>query len=121
MGRRRTILSHSDAGKANPCWYSANKRNCSGRKPEPENSRFGTHSRTNLRRLDQLSGLHQLCHSSCVPSLFTARATVVGTGRPYDQNYILYLRAEGRKIAVLREYFDAPRVVAAFQPQPNAG
>ena len=68
MGRRRTILSHSDAGKANPrC--SANKKNCSGRKPEAENSRFGTHSRTNLRRLDQLSGLHQLCHSSGVPSL----------------------------------------------------
>ena len=46
---------------------------------------------------------------------------MVGTGRPYDQNYILYLRAEGRKIAVLREYFDAPRVVAAFQPQLSAG
>ena len=52
---------------------------------------------------------------------FTAGATVISTGRPYNQNYILYLRAEGGKIAVLREYFDAPRVVAAFQPQPNPG
>ena len=52
---------------------------------------------------------------------FTARATVISTGRPYNQNYILYLRAEGGKIAVLREYFDAPRVVAAFQPQLSAG
>jgi len=52
---------------------------------------------------------------------FTARATVISTGRPYNQNYILYLRAEGGKIAALREYFDAPRVVAAFQPQLSAG
>jgi ketosteroid isomerase-like protein len=47
---------------------------------------------------------------------FTADATVISTGRQYHQNYILYLRAEAGKIVVLREYFDAPRVVAAFQP-----
>jgi ketosteroid isomerase-like protein len=47
---------------------------------------------------------------------FAASATVVSTGRAYKQNYIVYLRAEAGRIAVLREYFDAPRVVAAFQP-----
>jgi ketosteroid isomerase-like protein len=52
---------------------------------------------------------------------FAAEATVIGTGRTYSQNYVVYLRAEAGKIAVLREYFDAPRVVAAFQPQLNAG
>jgi uncharacterized protein len=52
---------------------------------------------------------------------FTARATVISTGRPYNQIYILYLLAEGGKIAVLREYFDAPRVIAAFRPQLNPG
>ena len=46
---------------------------------------------------------------------------MISTGRPYNQNYILYLRAEGGKIAVLREHFDAPRVVAAFQPRLSAG
>jgi ketosteroid isomerase-like protein len=48
-------------------------------------------------------------------------ATVIGTGRQYSQNYVVFLRAETGKIVVLREYFDAPRVVAAFQPQLNAG
>ena len=51
---------------------------------------------------------------------FTARATVIGTGRPDNQDYILYLRAEGGKIALLREYFDATPVIAAFQPQLNS-
>ncbi|MDB5551102.1 MAG: phenazine biosynthesis protein [Rhizobium sp.] len=48
---------------------------------------------------------------------FTADATVISTGRQYHQDYVVYLRAEAGKIVVLREYFDAPRVVAAFQPQ----
>jgi uncharacterized protein len=50
---------------------------------------------------------------------FTADATVISTGRKYHQNYILYLRAEGGKIVLLREYFDAPRVVAAFSKKPT--
>ncbi|WP_315836171.1 nuclear transport factor 2 family protein [Bradyrhizobium prioriisuperbiae] len=47
---------------------------------------------------------------------FSAEATVIATGRRYQQDYILYLRADAGKIVLLREYFDAPRVVAAFQP-----
>jgi ketosteroid isomerase-like protein len=69
----------------------------------------------------QVEVLNRVEGEDAVLAEFTARATVISTGRPYNQNYILYLRAEGGKIAVLREYFDAPRVVAAFQPQPNAG
>ena len=52
---------------------------------------------------------------------FTARAIVISTGRTYNQSYVVYLRAEGGRIAVLREYFDAPCVVAAFQPLVTAG
>jgi uncharacterized protein len=47
---------------------------------------------------------------------FTATATVISTGRAYDQAYILYLRAENGFIVELREYFDATRVIAAFRP-----
>jgi ketosteroid isomerase-like protein len=47
---------------------------------------------------------------------FSADATVIDTGRRYRQDYILYLRADAGKIVLLREYFDAPRIVAAFQP-----
>ena len=69
----------------------------------------------------EVSKVYRVEGQDAVLAEFTATATVISTGRPYNQNYILYLRAEGGKIAVLREYFDAPRVVAAFQPQPNAG
>ena len=69
----------------------------------------------------EVSKVYRVQGEDAVLAEFTARATVISTGRPYNQNYILYLRAEGGKIAVLREYFDAPRVVAAFQPQLDAG
>ena len=45
---------------------------------------------------------------------FLGQAKVIGTGRHYHQNYVLYLRAEDGKIIFGREYFDATRVVAAF-------
>jgi ketosteroid isomerase-like protein len=50
----------------------------------------------------------------------SARATAIKSGAIYKQDYVVYLRAEAGEIAVLREYFDAPRVVAAFQPQSKA-
>lgn len=50
---------------------------------------------------------------------FSAQTTVLRTGAIYKQDYVVYLRAEAGKIVFLREYFDAPRVVAAFQPQSN--
>jgi hypothetical protein len=47
---------------------------------------------------------------------FRAGGTVSSTGRQYQQDYIVYLRAKDGKIVFLREYFDAPRVAAAFSP-----
>jgi uncharacterized protein len=36
------------------------------------------------------------------------------TGRTYRQEYVLFLRASGGKIALLREYFDPVRAAAAL-------
>jgi ketosteroid isomerase-like protein len=44
-----------------------------------------------------------------------ADAIVIATGRPYHQDYVFYLRARGGKIVLIREYFDAVRIVAAFR------
>jgi ketosteroid isomerase-like protein len=46
---------------------------------------------------------------------FNADATVIATGRPYHQDYVFYLRARGGKVVLIREYFDAVRLVAAFR------
>ena len=64
-----------------------------------------------------VSKVYQVQDEDAVFAEFTADATVISTGRKYHQDYILYLRAEGSKIVLLREYFDAPRVVAAFSKQ----
>ncbi|MDB5515171.1 MAG: ketosteroid isomerase-like protein [Tardiphaga sp.] len=45
---------------------------------------------------------------------FYADATVIATGRSYHQDYVFYLRARGGKIVLIKEYFDAVRLVAAF-------
>jgi ketosteroid isomerase-like protein len=68
----------------------------------------------------EVSKVYRVEGEDAVFAEFTARATVISTGRPYNQSYILYLLAQDGKIAVLREYFDAPRVIEAFQPQLNA-
>jgi ketosteroid isomerase-like protein len=52
---------------------------------------------------------------------FTAGATVISAGWHYQQDYILDLYAEAGKIAVLREYYDALRVVAAFNQVEGLG
>jgi uncharacterized protein len=39
---------------------------------------------------------------------------ISATGRPYRQDYVLFLRAEGGKIAYLREYFDPVRAAKAL-------
>lgn len=65
--------------------------------------------------------VHRIEGEDAVVAELAATATVIATGRQYSQNYVVFLRASDGKIAELREYFDAPRVVAAFQPQLNAG
>jgi ketosteroid isomerase-like protein len=47
---------------------------------------------------------------------FTGSGVAIGTGRPYAQTYLVYLRAQSGKIVLLREYFDPSCVVAAFGP-----
>jgi hypothetical protein len=45
---------------------------------------------------------------------FKAQGLIRATGRIYDQDYVLFLRAEGEKIAFLREYFDPVRAAKAL-------
>jgi hypothetical protein len=45
---------------------------------------------------------------------FKAQGLIRATGRIYDQDYVLFLRAEGGKIAFLREYFDPVRAAKAL-------
>jgi ketosteroid isomerase-like protein len=51
---------------------------------------------------------------------FSAKATVIPTGKTYEQDYIAFLLAENGKIAHYREYFDGARIVAAFTPAEAA-
>ena len=43
-----------------------------------------------------------------------AEGLIKSTGRIYRQDYVLFLRAEGGKIAFLREYFDPVRAAHAL-------
>ena len=44
-----------------------------------------------------------------------AEALIKATGRTYSQEYVFFLRAEGGKIAHLREYFDPVRAAKAME------
>ena len=43
-----------------------------------------------------------------------AEGRVAATGRTYRQEYVVFLRAEGGRIAHLREYFDPVRAARAL-------
>ena len=45
---------------------------------------------------------------------FKAEGLIKSTGRIYRQDYVLFLRAAGGKIAFLREYFDPVRAAKAL-------
>ena len=45
---------------------------------------------------------------------FKAEGLIKSTGRIYRQDYVLFLRAAGDKIAFLREYFDPVRAAKAM-------
>ena len=45
---------------------------------------------------------------------FKAEGLIKSTGRIYRQDYVLFLRAAGGKIAFLREYFDPSRAAKAL-------
>jgi hypothetical protein len=64
----------------------------------------------------QITSLYGIDGEDAVMAEFSGTGTVISTGRTYNQNYIVYLRAEAGKIVMLREYWDPTRVIAAFQP-----
>jgi ketosteroid isomerase-like protein len=59
--------------------------------------------------------IYRVAGDDAIFAEFHADATVIATGRPYHQDYLFYLRARGGKIVLIREYFDAVRLVAAFR------
>jgi len=71
-----------------------------------------------LARVEGLSfgdlKIYPIDRADAVFAEFQGQAQVIGTGRHYHQNYVLYLCAEDGKIIFGREYFDPTRVVAAF-------
>jgi ketosteroid isomerase-like protein len=64
----------------------------------------------------EVKKIHRLEGEDAVVAEFLATAHVIQTGKTYNQDYILYLRAEGGKIVFYREYFDGSRIVEAFTP-----
>ncbi|UKZ81864.1 hypothetical protein TrVFT333_009640 [Trichoderma virens FT-333] len=60
--------------------------------------------------------VHLVQGEDAVVAEFSMTATAKPTGKIYNQDYILYLRAEDGKIVFYREYFDGPRTAAAFTP-----
>ena len=50
-----------------------------------------------------------------------AEGLIKRTGRNYGQDYVVFLRAAGGKIAFLREYFDPVRAKALDTPIPGLG
>src|SRR3989337_1116925 len=53
--------------------------------------------------------------SGCMPlPIPKAEALIKSTGRIYRQEYVLFLRAAGGRIAFLREYFDPVRAAKAL-------
>jgi uncharacterized protein len=50
-----------------------------------------------------------------------AERLITATGRTYRQEYVLFLRAEGGKIAFLREYFDPVRAAHALDAPITGG
>ncbi|CAB3707063.1 putative protein YesE [Paraburkholderia sediminicola] len=64
----------------------------------------------------EVKKIHRIEGEDAAIAEFTAKATVISTGKTYNQEYILYVRAENGKITLYREYFDGSRIVAAFTP-----
>jgi hypothetical protein len=66
----------------------------------------------NFRFLDV--DVHSFIDSQAAVAEFRGEGLIKSTARLYVQNYVLFLRAENEKIAVLREYFDPVRAATAL-------
>jgi ketosteroid isomerase-like protein len=60
--------------------------------------------------------IHRIEGEDAAIAEFAANATVIPTGKTYNQEYVLFIRAGNGKIVSYREYFDGSRIVAAFTP-----
>jgi uncharacterized protein len=59
-------------------------------------------------------GVYALADPEAAVAEVKAEALIKPTGRIYLQDYVLFLRAAGGKIAFLREYFDPVRAAKAL-------
>jgi uncharacterized protein len=57
--------------------------------------------------------IHAFADPEAAVAEVKAEAIIKPTGRVYHQQYVIFLRAAGGKIAALREYFDPVRVALA--------
>ncbi len=64
----------------------------------------------------EVKKIHRIEGEDTAIAEFAATATVISTGKIYNQDYVLFVRAENGKIVSYREYFDGSRIVAAFTP-----
>jgi uncharacterized protein len=58
--------------------------------------------------------VHAFADPEAAVAEFKAEGLIKPTGRLYLQEYVLFLRAAGGKIAFLREYFDPVRAAQAL-------
>ncbi|HEY3197954.1 MAG TPA: nuclear transport factor 2 family protein [Nitrospirales bacterium] len=58
--------------------------------------------------------VYALADPEAAVAQFKAEGLIKSTGRIYGQEYVLFLRAVGGKIAFLREYFDPTRAAKAL-------
>jgi uncharacterized protein len=58
--------------------------------------------------------VHAFADPEAAVAEFKAEGLIKPTGRSYRQEYVLFLRAAGGKIAFLREYFDPVRAAKAM-------
>jgi ketosteroid isomerase-like protein len=58
--------------------------------------------------------LHAFADPNSVVAEAKAEGLIKDTGRIYRQDYVIFLRAVGSKIAFLREYFDPVRAAKAL-------
>jgi len=58
--------------------------------------------------------LHPFADADAAVAEVKAEGVITATGRTYRQKYVVFLRAVGGKIALLREYFDPTRAANAM-------
>src|SRR5438445_8587027 len=58
--------------------------------------------------------LHPFADAHAAVAEVEAEGVIKATGRTYRQEYVVFLRAVGGKIALLREYFDPARAAQAM-------